>query len=66
MAKMKPELVGIGTGGAAVVEGLESPKMVLSVSPLEATATLMAGHLDDLQLAIKCMYLGHDVEHPCV
>ena len=60
---MKPELMGIGTGGVAVVEGLESPKMVLSASPLKATVTLMAGCLDNLQLAIKCVYLGHDVKH---
>ena len=52
----------ISAGGVTGVEGLEGPKAVLSVSPLEATATLATGCLNNLQLAVERMYLGRDVE----
>ena len=40
--------------------------MVLSTGPLKMTATLAAGCLSNLQLAIECMHLCHDIEDVCV
>ena len=48
------------------VKGLEGPEVVLSTGPLKMTATLAAGCLSNLQLAIECMHLCHDIEDVCV
>ena len=56
----------VDAGGVASVKGLKCTKAMLGSSPLEAAVALMAGHLDDLQLAIERVYLGCNVEDPCV
>ena len=29
-------------------------------------ATLVTSHLDDLQLTVECVYLGHNIEYACI
>ena len=62
MAEVETCGMCISAGRATSVEGLKSPEAVLGVSPLKAAAALTTGHLDDLQLAVEHVYLGHDIE----
>ena len=56
----------IGVSGMMGVEGLESSKVVLGLSSLKMAATLVTSHLDDLQLAVECVYLGRNIEYACI
>ena len=60
---MKPKLMRVGTSGAAIVECLKASEMVMNMGSLKVAMALTTGHLDDLQLAVECMYLRHDVEY---
>ena len=52
----------VGTGGTTSVQGLQSPETLWSTSTLEATTALTSGCLDDLELAVKRMDFGRDIE----
>ena len=41
---------------------MKGSEAMRGTSPFEAAVALMAGRLDDLQLTIEHVYLGHDVE----
>ena len=56
----------IGVSGMMGVEGLESSKVVLGLSSLKMAVTLVTSHLDDLQLAVECVYLGCNIEYTCI
>ena len=45
-----------------LTEGLKSPEAVLGTSPLKAAVALTTGCLDNLQLAVEYVYLGHNIE----
>ena len=62
MAEAETPGMHISMSGVTSVEGLKGPEAMLSVSPLEAASALMTSHLDDVQLTVERMYLGHDIE----
>ena len=61
MAKVKPKLVHIGVSGVACVEGLNASKAMVGTGSFEVCAALMAGHLDNLQLAVKHVHFCGDI-----
>ena len=56
----------VSTSGATSVQSLEGSETVLGTGSFEAATALTTGGLDHLQLAVKRMYLGRDVEDTSV
>ena len=66
MAEAEPCGMCISAGGATSVKGLQGPKTMLGMSPLEMAVALTTSRLDHVQLAVKHVCLGHDVKDPRV
>jgi hypothetical protein len=62
-AEAESRLVCIGTSRTAHVKGLKALKVVVGASPLKVCMALLAGHLDDLKLAVKRMHFCYDIEY---
>ena len=56
----------IGASGASSVKSLQGSEAMLGAGSLEAATALASLCLDELQLAVKGMNLGRDVEDACV
>ena len=53
----------VGTSRTAHVKGLKALKVVVGASPLKVCTALLAGHLNDLELAVKRMHFCCDIEY---